>query len=190
VVDDDHDVRAALVDALTFAGYEVDVAASGDEALRALEEGDRPSLILLDLVMPEVDGWTVSSTIKTEDGRRDIPVIVMTAHGEPMLRRAPVSAGYLLKKSISVGGTLQHVNTIDGIDWFTDDLAGNEELFHDHDVAAKAKYWRAGASLSFSLGRGVGLGISYLGTLSGENTHSGRSITVTPTWSFGAPRSR
>jgi hypothetical protein len=105
-------------------------------------------------------------------------------------RHYELSAGYLLKKSISVGGTLQHVNTIDGIDWFTDDLAGNEELFHDHDVAAKAKYWRAGASLSFSLGRGVGLGISYLGTLSGENTHSGRSITVTPTWSFGAPRSR
>ena len=97
VVDDDHDVREALVDALTFAGYEVDVAASGDEALRAIEEGERPSLFLLDLVMPEIDGWTVSSTIKTEDGRRDIPVVVMTAHGEPMLRKAPVSAGYLLK---------------------------------------------------------------------------------------------
>jgi hypothetical protein len=84
---------------------------------------------------------------------------------------------------------LQYVNTVGGIDWFSDDLSG-AEMWGDHDAAAKARYLRAGGSVSFSLGRGVGLGISYLGTLSGANTHAGQSVTLTPTWSFSAPRAR
>jgi hypothetical protein len=104
-------------------------------------------------------------------------------------RHYELDAGYILRKSISVGGTLQYVNTVGGIDWFSDDLSG-AEMWGDHDAAAKARYLRAGGSVSFSLGRGVGLGISYLGTLSGANTHAGQSVTLTPTWSFSAPRAR
>lgn len=103
-------------------------------------------------------------------------------------RHYGLGAGYILSKSISVGGALQYLNTVDGIDWFTD--ISSLEAFHDHDAAAKAKHLRAGGSVSFSLGRGVGLGISYLGTIWGENTHSGQSVTITPTWSFPTPLAR
>ena len=99
-------------------------------------------------------------------------------------RHYELDAGYVLRKSISVGGTLQYVSTVGGIDWFTDDLSG-AEMWSDHDAAAKTRYLRAGGLLSFSFGRGVGLGISYLGTLSGANTHAGQSLMVAPSWGFG-----
>ena len=92
MVDDDHDVRAALVDALTFAGYEVDVAASGDEALRALEEGDRPSLILLDLVMPEFDGFAVARVLR----KLHVPakIIALTAFTQPTFIETAEASGF------------------------------------------------------------------------------------------------
>lgn len=100
-------------------------------------------------------------------------------------RHFSLSAGYILSNSISLGGALQYVNTVDGIDWYSD--VNSEEAFHDHDVAAKAEYVRAGGTASFALGRGFGISLSYIGTLSGENTHSGHSLNIAPTWRFHAP---
>lgn len=100
-------------------------------------------------------------------------------------RHYGLSGGYILTNSISVGGVLRYLKTVDGIDWFTD--INSQEAFHDHDAAAKAEYLRAGGYVSFSLGRSFSLTLSYLGTISGENTHSAQSVTITPTWSFRAP---
>ena len=97
VVDDDYYVRSALTEALTSAGYGVDAAGSGEEALAMLEVGRLPSLIVLDLVMPGVDGWSFTAELKASESCRRIPIVVMTAHGERTLRGAPVSAGYMLK---------------------------------------------------------------------------------------------
>jgi CheY-like chemotaxis protein len=97
VVDDDHHVRAAVVDALELAGYGVHAAASATEALAFVEEGLRPSLIVLDLVMPAMDGWSFAAELRSSLIGQDIPVVVMTAHGDTLLRCAPVSAGYLRK---------------------------------------------------------------------------------------------
>jgi hypothetical protein len=96
------------------------------------------------------------------------------------------SAGYIVTNSLSVGGFTEYVNTIDGLDWALDDLSGDEE-WHDHDVAAKASYLRVGGYVSLSLGQDLGIRLSYLDTVSGENSHAGRSITFEPTWSFTAP---
>jgi CheY-like chemotaxis protein len=97
VVDDDHHARSAVVDALELAGYGVHEAATAVEALASVEEGLRPSLIVLDLVMPGMDGWSLVAALRSSDMAQGIPVIVMTAHGETLLRSAPVSAGYLRK---------------------------------------------------------------------------------------------
>jgi CheY-like chemotaxis protein len=77
VVDDDH-LRALIAQALADEGYEVRTAGSGRGALRMLTEW-RPGVILLDLMMPEMDGFEVLERMRRHEAWRDIPVIVVTA---------------------------------------------------------------------------------------------------------------
>ena len=101
-------------------------------------------------------------------------------------RSYTASMGYALSSSIWFGGMFEHAETIDGIDWATD--ITSEEAFHDHDVAAKEKYSRVGGHVGFGLGRGFSLSLSFMSTVSGENTHAGQSLTIIPTWGFGSRR--
>jgi PAS domain S-box-containing protein len=79
VVDDDRDIVDVLKRTLQGKGYSVATAYNGREAMVAVER-DLPDLILLDLKMPEMDGYEVIHTLKTRVTTRDIPIIVMTAH--------------------------------------------------------------------------------------------------------------
>jgi DNA-binding response OmpR family regulator len=97
VVDDDEATRDALHKILEEAGYVVETAADGEAALRALASGLKPSMIVLDLVMPRMDGWAFASRLKDHQEHRRIPVLVMTAHGSKVLSTAPVSAAYMVK---------------------------------------------------------------------------------------------
>jgi CheY-like chemotaxis protein/anti-sigma regulatory factor (Ser/Thr protein kinase) len=78
VVDDDPKSRDVLRRTLTKEGWTVAEAANGHEALDHLERG-RPALVLLDLMMPEMDGFEVLERMRREVAWRDIPVIVVTA---------------------------------------------------------------------------------------------------------------
>ncbi len=78
VVDDDADVRALLEQELVAAGYRARTAAGGTEALELLRR-ERPSAILLDLMMPPPDGFEVLYRIRQDALLRDLPVIVITA---------------------------------------------------------------------------------------------------------------
>ena len=78
VVDDDPKSRDVLRRTLTKEGWTVAEAANGHEALDHLERG-RPALVLLDLMMPEMDGFEVLERMRREEAWRDIPVIVVTA---------------------------------------------------------------------------------------------------------------
>jgi CheY-like chemotaxis protein len=82
IVDDDDDLRSTLVDVLAAQGYEV--AAFGDAraalaALAALEDGQRPFLILLDLMMPGMSGWEFRAAQLEQAALASIPVVVVTA---------------------------------------------------------------------------------------------------------------
>jgi signal transduction histidine kinase/CheY-like chemotaxis protein len=77
VVDDDEDVRAVLRRTLRAEGYSVVEAANGREALEAIADA-RPDAIVLDLMMPEVDGFEVVEALSVRLEWRDIPVIVLT----------------------------------------------------------------------------------------------------------------
>jgi len=82
VVDDDADIREALSDVLTFAGYEVIVAGDGESALerlRAQESGCR--LILLDLMMPRMNGWEFRRRQLADPALAGIPVVLLTGAG-------------------------------------------------------------------------------------------------------------
>jgi CheY-like chemotaxis protein len=78
VVDDDADVRALLEQELVAAGYRARTAAGGAEALELLRR-ERPSAVLLDLMMPPPDGFEVLYRIRKDPLLRDLPVIVVTA---------------------------------------------------------------------------------------------------------------
>lgn len=79
VVEDDSDIRETLQQVLELEGYRVATAANGHEGLAALETGERPSLILLDLMMPVMSGAEMLDHLRTDERLADIPVVVVTA---------------------------------------------------------------------------------------------------------------
>ena len=78
VVDDDASVRALVRDVLEVEGYEVELADDGFSALRRIEAG-RPDAVVLDVMMPGMDGHAVLSRIRGSDGGSALPVIMLTA---------------------------------------------------------------------------------------------------------------
>jgi len=78
VVDDDPDTREILDARLKACGYDVLLASEGFKALEIIRE-NRPDLILLDVMMPEIDGFTVCKFLKDKEETKDIPVIFLTA---------------------------------------------------------------------------------------------------------------
>jgi two-component system chemotaxis response regulator CheY len=80
VVDDDPDIRDGLAEALTSEGYTVRTAADGEDALRQLR-ARAADLILLDLMMPVMDGWAFRAAQKRRPEIARIPLLVVTASG-------------------------------------------------------------------------------------------------------------
>lgn len=78
VVDDDPSVRSLVRDVLEIEGYDVDLADDGFSALRRIEAG-RPDAVVLDVMMPGLDGHAVLSRIRGTDGCIELPVIMLTA---------------------------------------------------------------------------------------------------------------
>lgn len=79
VVDDDTDLRETLQVLLDDSGYGVTAVASGKAALEKLKTGVRPTLILLDLMMPEMNGWQFLEHARADEVLDAIPVVIMTA---------------------------------------------------------------------------------------------------------------
>jgi two-component system, OmpR family, response regulator VicR len=78
VVDDEPDLLEVVKLILESDGYQVVTAGGGQEALDKLEK-EKPELVLLDIIMPKMDGWEVFSRIKSNPKTTDIPVIMLTA---------------------------------------------------------------------------------------------------------------
>jgi CheY-like chemotaxis protein len=78
VIDDDADLRQRLRDLLEKAGWEVDEAADGREALARLAN-QSPNVILLDLIMPEMDGFAFLAELQQREEVRSVPIVVLTA---------------------------------------------------------------------------------------------------------------
>src|SRR5919199_5374278 len=78
VVDDDPAIRDVLSDVLTMEGYTVATAENGQAGLEQLQRA-RPDLILLDLLMPGMDGWTFARQCRADPAGRDIPIVVLSA---------------------------------------------------------------------------------------------------------------
>jgi DNA-binding response OmpR family regulator len=78
VVDDEDDIRKTLADYLSRNGYFVSTANSGKEGLK-LAKGEHPDLVILDLMLPDIDGSDVAVELLANQQTRDIPIIFLTA---------------------------------------------------------------------------------------------------------------
>ena len=81
VVEDDRDTREMIERFLELEGFGVGSAANGAAALAALERGRRPRVILLDLMMPVMNGWEFREAQRRQPDLASIPVVVVTAAG-------------------------------------------------------------------------------------------------------------
>ena len=94
VADDEPPIRLLCQVNLAVAGMDVLQAADGAEAL-ALARSEKPDLILLDLMMPNVDGWTVAEELAADEGTRDIAIVFLTARATTNDRRRAEELGVL-----------------------------------------------------------------------------------------------
>ena len=98
LVEDDIATREAMTLVLEAQGYEVSSAANGQEALIQLRGGYRPALILLDLMMPILDGWGFRARQQQDPALASIPVVLLTADTSIADRAAALGAAdYVLK---------------------------------------------------------------------------------------------
>ena len=81
VVEDEEDILALLQFNLIKAGYDVDCASCGEEGLSKVRE-NLPNLILLDLMLPGIDGLDICRRLRNDKMTQDLPIIMLTARGE------------------------------------------------------------------------------------------------------------
>jgi CheY-like chemotaxis protein len=92
LVEDNAMNRDMLMRRLMRKGYEILVAEDGAQAIETARE-EHPDLILMDMSLPEIDGWEATRRIKADDATRAIPVIALTAHAMAGDRARALEAG-------------------------------------------------------------------------------------------------
>jgi CheY-like chemotaxis protein len=107
VVDDDEDILAAVAGALDDEGYKPVCVTNGAEALEYLRASSPPCMILLDLMMPVMDGWTLRAQLEEKPEWKSICTTVMTAF--QTLQQRQVNADHFLPKPLRVEALLQVV---------------------------------------------------------------------------------
>ena len=91
-VEDNPDNVYMLTRRLKKKGFDLIIAGDGQEGIdKAIEES--PDLILMDLSLPTMDGWTATAEIKKIEGVKDIPIIALSAHAMPEHRDRAIKAG-------------------------------------------------------------------------------------------------
>ncbi len=97
-VDDDPTIRRLLQVNLEMEGYEVVLAEDGQDAMDKIRDA-MPALVILDIMMPRKDGWTVCEEIKADDGLKHIPVVFLSARAQDadIARGEALGAAYMTK---------------------------------------------------------------------------------------------
>ena len=108
IIEDDADLREMMAQLLTLEGYATATVANGREALEYLREGgDKPHVILLDLMMPVMDGWEFRRRMQSNPDIAGLPVIVLSALDQS--RAKDVDAAAFLKKPLDLDRLLRLV---------------------------------------------------------------------------------
>jgi len=113
VVDDEPDLVHILEFGLKSAGYQVEVAADGQEGLKKARE-TKPDIILLDLMLPKLDGYKVCRLLKFDERYRQIPIIILSARtqeGDQALAKE-MGANRFITKPYEFGEILAHIEAL------------------------------------------------------------------------------
>ncbi len=97
IVDDDRDIREMLEAVLAADGYEAQTAVDGLDALERLRRGAPPELILLDMMMPRLDGEQFLKAMRSDASTAGIPVIILTGHPAGRQRAVELGVNWLTK---------------------------------------------------------------------------------------------
>ena len=116
VVEDDSAIRETLKEVLSMEGYLVRTACHGREALEILARGPKPALMLVDLMMPVVDGWQLIELLSEDHEMSKVPVVVLSAvvSGEHFQGRK--NSLEILKKPFEINKLLEVVRKHAGRD--------------------------------------------------------------------------
>src|SRR5688500_12674666 len=106
IVEDDIDIRDALSQILEEEGYTVATAANGQEALDVLRSGPPPRLILLDLMMPVMNGWQFRAEQRNDPALASIPVVVISADTHIGDKASQIGVQEFFRKPIEISGLL------------------------------------------------------------------------------------
>lgn len=102
VVDDDLDIREALAEILEEHGATVTTAIHGEDALAKLRVGPRPNVILLDLMMPVLDGRGFCERLRSEGDFAELPIVVLSADREVEAIACELGAATCLPKPVDL----------------------------------------------------------------------------------------
>ena len=121
VVDDEFEIRDMLSRFLTEKGYEAIIAANGEEAIEIAEKQD-PQAILLDILMPGIDGIETCKRLKAKEETRFIPVIMATALWERYMEAIEVGADDFISKPFNLTELSHRVKSILRVRYLTNEL--------------------------------------------------------------------
>jgi len=115
VVDDDRQIVRLLRSYLEQAGYNVLTAYDGAAALQSIRR-DRPDLAILDLMLPDHDGWEITRTARADPDTKDVPVILLSAKGRNVDQKVgfEVGADDYITKPFSPRKLVERINAILG----------------------------------------------------------------------------
>ena len=99
LIEDDMDIRTILKDALELEGYRVCTASNGKEGIEMLPAIPVPGLILLDLMMPVMNGWEFATALETYRAYAEIPIVTLSAFSDPEKR---IRANGFIKKPVDL----------------------------------------------------------------------------------------
>lgn len=109
VIEDDHDIRVSVRTLLEDEGFRVITVTDGKSALAMLESArEMPCLIILDLMLPVMDGWNFAERLRTRPRLVDIPIVIMSAYEHPPPPKGIVG---FLKKPVDADALLQLVSS-------------------------------------------------------------------------------
>ena len=121
VVDDEFDIRDLLSRFLTEEGYEVILASNGEEAIE-LAERENPQVILLDIMMPGIDGIETCKRLKAEEKTRFIPVIMATVLWDTYAEAIDAGAEDFVTKPFHLAELSFRVQSIRRVRYLTNEL--------------------------------------------------------------------
>lgn len=112
IVDDEVHLAKILQFTLEHAGYDVVTAFDGQEALTAVEK-ERPDLVILDLMLPVIDGYKVCNQLKNDKRYSDMPIVILSARDfDNDDIREPINADLLMSKPFNTGNLLVEISSL------------------------------------------------------------------------------